>query len=61
MEVPDLTHTDWVLFTQQKLISNVNNNIPSEIIKVGTKSYLIISDIPEEDLDKLYFLTNTDK
>ena len=57
---PDLQHRDWVLFTQQKLISNVNSNIPSEIIKINDKMYLKISNISEEDLDKLYFLTNTD-
>ena len=60
VNLPDLTHADWVLFTQQKLISNVNSNIPSEVIKDGNKLYLIISNISEEDLDKLYFLTNTD-
>ena len=60
MEVPDLTHANWVLFTQQKLISNINNDIPSEVIKNGNKMYLKISNISEKDLDKLYFITNTD-
>lgn len=60
MSTQDLTHADWVLYTQQKLISNVNTDISSEVIKNGDKSYLIISNISETDLDKLYFLTNTD-
>ena len=61
MNTSDLTHADWCLYTQQKLISNVNSDIPSQVIKNGTKSYLIISNISEADLDKLYFLTNTDQ
>jgi len=60
LDSKDFTHKDWVLFTQQKLITNVNSDISSEVIKKDNKAYLIISNISEKDLDKLYFLTNTD-
>jgi hypothetical protein len=57
---PDFNHRDWLLFTQEKLIQRISTNISTQIVKIDTKSFLIISDIPEELLDKLEFITNTD-
>jgi hypothetical protein len=57
---PDLEHADWLLYTQEKLIQRVSTNISTRIVKTGEKRYLIISNITEEHLDNLQFLTNTD-
>jgi len=57
---PDFKHADWLLFTQEKLIQRVSTNISTQIVKTDKKRFLIISDIPEELLDKLDFITNTD-
>jgi hypothetical protein len=57
----DLQHRDWLLFTQQALISKVNSNISTDIIDRDNGSkVLIISDIPEGGLKDLLFITNTD-
>jgi len=57
----DLQHRDWLLFTQQALISKVNPNISTEIVDRDNGSkVLIISDIPEGGLKDLLFITNTD-
>ena len=58
----DLTHADWLLFSQQKLIENVDPNvsITYESTRDGGKS-MIISGINENMIDKLTFLTNTDQ
>ena len=57
----DLKHRDWLLFTQQALISKVNPNISTEIVDRDNGSkVLIISDIPEGGIKDLLFITNTD-
>jgi len=57
----DLQHRDWLLFTQQALISKVNANISTEIDERNNGSkVLIITDIPEGSLKDLLFITNTD-
>ena len=57
----DLKHRDWLLFTQQALISKVNPNISTEIVDRNNGSkVLIISDIPEGGIKDLLFITNTD-
>jgi hypothetical protein len=57
----DLQHRDWLLFTQQALISKVNPNISTEIVDRDNGSkVLIISDIPEGGIKDLLFITNTD-
>jgi hypothetical protein len=57
----DLKHRDWLLFTQQALISKVNPNISTAIVDRDNGSkVLIISDIPEDSLKDLLFITNTD-
>ncbi len=60
MRDPDLKHADWLLFTQEKLIQRISTNISTQIVKTDAKRFLIISDIPEEYLDRLEFITNTD-
>jgi hypothetical protein len=58
----ELTHMDWLFFSQQKLIENVDPNvsITYESTRDGGKS-MIISGIDEKMIDKLTFLTNTDQ
>ncbi len=57
----DLQHRDWLLFTQQALISKVNPNISTDIVDRDNGSkVLIISDIPEDSIKDLLFITNTD-
>jgi hypothetical protein len=57
----DLKHRDWLLFTQQALISKVNPNISTEIVDRDNGSkVLIITDIPEGSIKDLLFITNTD-
>ncbi len=57
----DLKHRDWLLFTQQALISKVNPNISTDIVSRNNGSkVLIISDIPKNNLKDLLFVTNTD-
>jgi hypothetical protein len=57
----DLQHRDWLLFTQQALISKINPNISTDIVDRNNGSkVLIISDIPEGGLKDLLFITNTD-
>jgi len=58
---PDLTHANWLLFSQEKLIQNVNTNISTEIISSKNKNFLVVSNVSEADIDKLYFLVNTDQ
>lgn len=59
--VPDLTHAHWLLYSQEKLIQNVNPNISTRIMKSPKKNLLFVSNVSEEDIDKLYFLVNTDQ
>jgi hypothetical protein len=57
----DLQHRDWLLFTQQSLITKINSNISTMIVDRNNGSkVLIISNIPEGSLKDLLFITNTD-
>jgi len=53
----DLTHRDWLLVSQQKVIQQKAPSVSTMIM--GTS--LVITNISEADLLKLEFLTNTDK
>jgi len=57
----DLTHANWLLFSIQQLIHNVNDNISTEIVSSQGKNLLFVSGVSEADIDNLYFLTNTDQ
>ena len=61
MSKKDLTHADWLMFSQEHLIRQVNPNIATKIVKLPNKNYLVASNITSEDIVKLKFLTNTDK
>jgi len=61
MAQKDLTHADWLIFTQQCLVLEVNPNISVVIQKTENKNLLIIQDIPEENIDEILFITNTDQ
>jgi hypothetical protein len=59
---PDLTHSDWCLFTQEKLIQNTVTDVSITYYKKanGTTN-MTISGIKPADIAKLKFLTNTDQ
>jgi len=58
----DLTHRDWLLFSQQKLIQLNAPEVTSIISYVADGgARLTLSNISEADLVKLNFLTNTDQ
>ena len=58
---PDLTQLDWLLFSTQQLIEQVDPNIPVQIVQndYGEK-VLIASQISQDTISKLYFITNND-
>lgn len=57
---PDLEQRDWVLFSMQNLIENVDPLISVQIITLGTTKLLVASQISENSITKLSFLTNND-
>jgi hypothetical protein len=59
--VSELVHKDWLLRSIQSCVCEVNSDIPTEIFYMGKDECLKISDVSEEDIMKLYFITNTDK
>ena len=62
MNSKDLTHADWCLFTQTRLIESVNPEIVCEIVNFSSeKKLLFVSNVTEADLLKIKFLTNTDQ
>lgn len=56
-----MNHQDWVLNSQRSIILNIDSNISTEIITKNDKKLLIVSNVPEKVIDKLYFITNTDQ
>jgi len=58
---PDLNQLDWLLFSTQQLIEQVDPNIPVQIVEndYGEK-VLIASQISQDTISKLYFITNND-
>jgi hypothetical protein len=58
---PDLKHRDWLLQTTIRLIINIDRNVRYSIIDGENDSkHLMLSNITEETLVKLEFITNTD-
>jgi hypothetical protein len=58
----DLTHRDWVLYTQKALFLSIDKNISASIQDFPNgKKKLIVSGISEDTIEKLAFLTNTDQ
>jgi hypothetical protein len=61
LNTPDLTHADWCLTTQVRLIESVNPEINCDIVNYPNgKKLLFVSNISEFDILNLRFLTNTD-
>lgn len=61
-EPADLTHRDWVLYTQKALLLSIDRNIAASIEDFPDgKKKLIVSNISENTIEKLEFLTNTDQ
>jgi hypothetical protein len=56
-----MNHQDWILNSQKALIFKVDPNISTEIISKNDKKLLLVSNVSEESIDKLYFITNTDQ
>lgn len=57
---PDFEQRDWLLFSMQQLIENVDANISVNIITAGESKLLIASNISEDSITKLSFLSNSD-
>jgi len=59
---PDLTHADWTLFTQEKLIQSTVTDVSITYFqKTNGTTNMTISGIKPVDIAKLKFLTNTDQ
>jgi len=58
---PDLTHADWWVRTTTKLLQKVDTTMRFTVGKVGKTQHLIIENISEATLSKLFFLVNTDQ
>ena len=57
----DLTHADWLFFSEEKLIQRIANDLSISYSKGNNGSKLMtISGISETDISNLMFITNTD-
>jgi hypothetical protein len=59
--VPDLTHADWWIRVTVKLLQSVDTSLRFITRRVGKTQHLIVKNISEETLEKLFFLVNTDQ
>jgi hypothetical protein len=58
----DKTHEDWLLNSMKSLLIQVDSNISAEIVTdENAKKTLIVNNVPEEVIDNLVFITNTDQ
>jgi len=56
-----MVSADWLLFTSESLINNIDSSISVKIEKYGDeKRYLLIEQVPINILPSLQFITNTD-
>ena len=53
----DLQHQDWSLYSTKQILKTIDPDITVEIIG----NMLTVSNVSEETIDKLLFLTNTDQ
>jgi len=58
---PDLTHSDWWVRTCTKLLQQVDTAMRFTVTKVGKTQHLVVENISETTLSKLFFLVNTDQ
>ena len=58
---PDLTHADWWVRTCTKLLQTVDTTMRFTVAKDDETQHLIIENISEATLSKLFFLVNTDQ
>jgi len=58
---PDLTHADWWIRTCTKLLQQVDTSLRFTVVKVEKTQHLVIENISESTLSKLFFLVNTDQ
>lgn len=62
MSKPDLQHRDWLLYSQERLIRDIDPNISVDITTTATGvKQLVVTNISEASLGKLKFITNTDQ
>jgi hypothetical protein len=57
----DLTHADWWIRTSTKLLQKVDTALRFSVVKVEKTQHLVIENISEATLSKLFFLVNTDQ
>jgi len=59
---PDLQHRDWLIQSTIRLVINIDRNVRYQIVKPSDNTmHLILSNITQETLKNLIFLTNTDQ
>ena len=58
---PDLTHADWWIRTCTKLLQKVDTSLRFTVVKVEKTQHLMVENISETTLSKLFFLVNTDQ
>jgi len=58
---PDLTHADWWIRTCTKLLQKVDTSLRFTVVKVEKTQHLMVENISEATLSKLFFLVNTDQ
>jgi hypothetical protein len=57
----DLQHRDWLLSVTIKIVQNIDQQVSWKIIDLdNNRKHLELSNISENTLDQLYFITNTD-
>jgi len=62
MSKNELQNIEWLLFSQERLIRNIDPNISVHIVSTETGGkQLVIDNISENSLGKLKFITNTDQ
>jgi hypothetical protein len=58
---PDLTHADWWIRTCTKLLQKIDTSLRFTVVKVEKTQHLMVENISEATLSKLFFLVNTDQ
>lgn len=61
MDVPDKTHADWLLTSQECLVKSIDASLSTELITNGNEKLLVIKRIPADKLVQMKFITNTDQ
>lgn len=61
MNIPDKTHADWLLTSQECLIKGKSPSLSTEITTIMNEKFLTIKRISAVELSRMEFITNTDQ